>query len=80
MRSSVQTRRGTLGWTSGWGLDEQEHENVKDEKAKCFFVVRGWESMETLEQSIKKDAFKKAIPILLAWNAPFKMVGVCFAV
>ncbi|KAH8703017.1 hypothetical protein BGW36DRAFT_354456 [Talaromyces proteolyticus] len=57
----------------GWVLEEQDHENVKGEKARCFLVCRGWESMDHFEQSVKTDAYKKAIPILLAWNAPWKM-------
>lgn len=72
--------KGTVSWAFGWVLEEQEHENIKGEKAKCFFVTRGWESMDFFEQSVKNDAYKKAIPLLLAWNAPWKMVGVCFTV
>lgn len=72
--------KGDVGLAFGWVLEEQEHENIKGEKAKCFFVTRGWESMDHFEQSVKNDAFEKAIPLLLAWNAPWKMVGVCFAV
>lgn len=69
--------KGDLGWAFGWVLEEQEHENIKDEKAKCFLVMRGWESMGHFEQSVKTEAYKEAIPLLFAWNAPFKMVGVC---
>ncbi|GAM43685.1 hypothetical protein TCE0_060r18696 [Talaromyces pinophilus] len=57
----------------GWVLEEQSHEDVKGEKAKCFLVSRGWTSMDHFEQSVKTDAYKKAIPILLGWNAPWKM-------
>jgi heme-degrading monooxygenase HmoA len=70
--------KGTVSWAFGWVLEEQEHENIKGEKAKCFFVTRGWESMHHFEESVKNDAYKKAIPLLLVWNAPWKMVGVCF--
>jgi hypothetical protein len=72
--------KGSVGWAFGWVLEEQEHENVKGEKAKCFFVTRGWESMDYFEQSVKNDAYKDAIPLLFAWDAPWKMVCVCFAV
>jgi hypothetical protein len=72
--------KGSAGWAFGWVLEEQEHENVKGEKAKCFFVTRGWETMDYFEQSVKNDAYKDAIPLLFAWNVPWKMVCVCFAV
>lgn len=65
---------GSLAW--GWVVEEQEHEEIKGEMAKCFFVARGWESMDFFEQSVKTAAYKEAIPILFAWNAPFKMVSV----
>ncbi|KFZ11349.1 hypothetical protein V501_04807 [Pseudogymnoascus sp. VKM F-4519 (FW-2642)] len=65
--------KGDLGLSSGWVLEEQEHENIEDEKAKCFIIARGWESMDCFEQSVQNDAYKEAIPILFAWNAPWKM-------
>jgi heme-degrading monooxygenase HmoA len=76
-------RKGATGgesWAFGWVLEEQGHEDIRDEKAKCFFVTRGWDSMDLFQQSVQNDAYKEAIPLLLAWNAPFKMVGGCFAV
>lgn len=72
--------KGIADAAFGWVLEEQEHEGIQGEKAKCFFVTRGWESMDHFEESIKTDAYKESIPILLSWNAPFKMVSVCFAV
>lgn len=66
--------KGDMGLAFGWVLEEQEHEDIKDEKAKCFFVARGWESMEYFERLVKDDAYKEAIPLLLAWSAPFKIV------
>ncbi|KAF2261558.1 hypothetical protein CC78DRAFT_535571, partial [Lojkania enalia] len=66
--------RGNGTLTLGWVLEEQEHENIKGEKAKCFFVARGWETMRHFEESVKTDAYKEAIPLLFAWNTPFKMV------
>jgi hypothetical protein len=59
----------------GWVLEEQEHEDVKGETTKCFFICRGWESMYRFEQSLKTEAYQKAIPILFGWNTPFKMVS-----
>ncbi|KAF8856374.1 hypothetical protein BDZ45DRAFT_727537 [Acephala macrosclerotiorum] len=63
----------SVSWAFGWVLEEQEHEDIKGEKARSFFVTSGWESMDHFEQSVKNDAYKKAIPLLLAWNAPWKM-------
>ncbi|KAH8810793.1 hypothetical protein F5884DRAFT_668383 [Xylogone sp. PMI_703] len=71
--------KGNLSWASGWVLEEQEHRDIKGEKAKCFFVIRGWESMDHFEESLKNDAYKEAIPLLFAWNAPWKMVSPRFA-
>ncbi|RQM04648.1 hypothetical protein DH86_00003757, partial [Scytalidium sp. 3C] len=68
--------KGATGNSSlafGWLLEEQEHDENKGEKASCFFVIRGWESMDHFEQSVKHDAYKEAIPLLFAWNAPWKM-------
>ena len=72
--------KGDSGLVVGWVVEEQEVEGVDGEKARCFFVVRGWESMERFEESVKHDAYKEAVPILFAWNAPFKMVGSSFVV
>lgn len=72
--------KGNLSWASGWMLEEQEHESIKGEKAKCLLIARGWESMNFFEQSLQNDAYKESIPILFAWKTPWKMVGGCFAV
>ena len=72
----IKGAKGTASFAFGWVLEEQEHEAIKGEKAKVFFVTRGWESMDHFERSTKNDAYKEAIPILYAWNAPWKMVGV----
>lgn len=72
----IKGAKGGESWSSGWVVEEQEHEDIKGEKAKCFFVTRGWKNMDCFEQSIKSDAYKKAIPLLLGWNVPFEMVGV----
>lgn len=65
---------GSQGWASGWLLEDQTHESLDGEKAKCFCVMRGWDSMDHFEKSVKSDEYKKAIPLLFAWNAPWKMV------
>lgn len=72
--------KGELGWAFGWVIEEQEHEGIEGEKAKCFLVMRGWESMECFEESVKHNKYKEAIPILFAWGAPWKMVSGCVAV
>ncbi|KAF2648713.1 hypothetical protein K491DRAFT_698700 [Lophiostoma macrostomum CBS 122681] len=64
----------TAGLTMGWTQDEKEHADVKGEKARCFVVIRGWESMQRFEESTKTKEFREAIPILYSWNAPFSMV------
>jgi len=56
--------------------EEQEHESIEGEKARCFFVVRGWEGMEDFERSVQMEGFKEGIEILLGWKAPFERV--CF--
>jgi hypothetical protein len=70
--------KGTVSWAFGWVLEELDHEGIKGEKAKCCFVMRGWESMGLFEESVRNGAYKEAIPLLLAWKAPWKMVGGCF--
>lgn len=66
---------GDLGLVSGWIVEEQDHDDLKGEKAKCFFVSRGWESMRDFERSTGTEAYKRAVPILLGWNVPFKLVS-----
>jgi hypothetical protein len=70
--------KGELGWAFGWVAEELEHEGVEG-KARCFLVMRGWESMECFEESVKHDKYKEAIPILFAWGAPWKMVSGCLS-
>ncbi|KAJ5856461.1 uncharacterized protein N7529_010405 [Penicillium soppii] len=64
---------GSRGWASGWLLEEQNHEGLKGEKAKCFCVMRGWDSMDLFQKSLESDAYKEAIPVLFNWQVPFKM-------
>lgn len=75
---SIYTRNGVNGSTSsafGWVLEEQDHEDIKGEKAASFIVLRGWEAMRYFELSLETEAYKEAISILFGWKAPFKMVG-----
>ena len=65
--------QGSLAY--GWVQEEQTHADIPNEKAKCFLVTRGWEAMSGFEQSVQTEAYKEAIPILIAWGAPFKMVS-----
>ncbi|CAG5141391.1 uncharacterized protein ALTATR162_LOCUS923 [Alternaria atra] len=64
--------KGNGGLAYGWVLEEQEHKDVK-EKAKCFFVSRGWEGMQYFEDVIKTEEYKEAVQILLGWQAPWDM-------
>lgn len=67
---------GDGGLAYGWSPDELEHEDVKDEKVKPFVILRGWRSMQDFENLTKTETFQKdAIPVLLGWKAPFKMVS-----
>lgn len=65
---------GDEGGTSGWSSDDEDHPEIAGEKARCFFVMRGWRSMEHFERSVQTDAAKEAHPIVYGWNAPFKLV------
>lgn len=66
--------RGNGGVAVGWVLEEQEHESLKKgEKAKCFFVARGWEGMQSFDEVISTDVYKEAVGILLAWKAPWDL-------
>lgn len=66
---------GNLGLAFGWVLEEQEHGEVVGEKAKCFLVVRGWESMDAFEWLVGSEAYREAVQILFAWGVPFEMVS-----
>jgi hypothetical protein len=66
---------GDQGLVYGWLEEEQPHEDVDGGWATCFFVMRGWNSMDNFEASTNTEAYKEAIPLLFGWNAPFKMVG-----
>ncbi|KAK2589555.1 hypothetical protein QQS21_012768 [Conoideocrella luteorostrata] len=61
------------GLAFGWVVEELEHDDIKGDKAKCFTIMRGWGEMSHFEESLKQEAYQKAIQILFAWGAPFKM-------
>jgi hypothetical protein len=47
---------------------------VKGEKTKGFLVLVGWQLMAGFELCMKSESVKEALPLLMAWNAPYKMV------
>jgi hypothetical protein len=59
---------------TGWS-DEVTHPDIPGEKARCWTVCRGWETMEGFLKGLETEEFKRAIPILYAWGAPYKMVS-----
>lgn len=66
---------GDGGLAYGWSVDELDHDEVKEDKTRPFFILRGWRSMEDFDNLTKLEKFgKDAIPILMVWKAPFKMV------
>ncbi|KGO75138.1 hypothetical protein PITC_058080 [Penicillium italicum] len=71
---------GSRGWASGWLLEEQNHDGLNGEKANCFCVMRGWDSMDLFQKSLQSDAYKDAIPVLFNWQVPFKMFSGTFNV
>lgn len=66
---------GRVDLIFGWTLDDVEHEEIKDDKATSFIIVVGWHSMEAFERSLQREEFKNSIRILIAWQAPYKMVS-----
>jgi heme-degrading monooxygenase HmoA len=70
---------GNLGVASGWVEEPLTHESL-DEDATGFVVVRGWETMEDFENLLKTSEYAKAIPLLMAWEAPFEMVSFRFRI
>jgi hypothetical protein len=70
---------GDLGVASGWVDEPLTHESL-DEAATGFVVVRGWEAMEDFENLLKTSEYAEAIPLLMAWEAPFEMVSFRFRI
>lgn len=67
---------GRIGLSIGWGVEEQDNTEVKNEKAVPFFAMTGWRSMQQFEKLTKTDSFKEAAPILMGWGAPYQMVSI----
>ena len=71
--------RGDIGVAWGWVQEPLKPAGVaggeEHEEATGFVVVRGWESMQAFESVLKTEEYKEAIPLLLAWEAPFEMVS-----
>lgn len=67
--------KGDLGFAVyGWSVVEQVNE--AGEANRTFLIMRGWQSMKDFETLTKHEKFgQEAVPILLGWNAPFKMVS-----
>lgn len=68
--------RGNVGCAYGWTVEEVEHSDIKG-PARCFVVIRGWKDGHSFQKSVQTNAFKKAIQLLYAWKAPYKLVSVC---
>jgi hypothetical protein len=66
--------RGDIGVASGWVDESLTHESIQ-EPATGYLVARGWEAMEDFENVLKTVEYAEAIPLLLAWEAPFEMVS-----
>ena len=66
---------GAWDWTVGWTTEDADHEAIQGEKTRSFVVIRSWDSMAVFQAAMGSEAFKEAIPILSAWQAPYKMVS-----
>lgn len=69
---------GGTSWVADWLPKEHHHEDVKDEPTNSFLVIRGYDSMKQYEGSIQTEAFRKSLPILLAWKGHPKLVSLFF--
>jgi hypothetical protein len=68
--------RGDIGVAWGWVQESLSHESLGEgEEAMGFVVIRGWESMRDFENVLGTEEYKEAIPLLMAWEAPFDMVS-----
>lgn len=67
---------GATDFAFGWVDEEQKHADLKDEKAKVFFIARGWRDMYSFQRTLEQKAYKEAIPILFLWGVPFNMVSI----
>lgn len=72
--------KGDIGVAWGWVEESLKHESLGAEEATGFFVVRGWETMGDFENVLATPEYAEAIPLLLAWEAPFEMVSLLVCV
>ena len=72
---------GDQGLLAGWIENGPSHPDIDDSEGKtvattCFLVVRGWDSMKAYQEFVGREEFgKEYLPILLGWEAPFRMVS-----
>jgi hypothetical protein len=66
---------GTTGLIVGWTLDAQGTSELGDMPASCMFVIRGWDSQEAFDRSVRSEHAQKAFPIVFGWGAPHKLVS-----
>jgi hypothetical protein len=66
---------GTTGLIVGWTLDSQEMPELDGGPATSMFVIRGWESQESFDRSVRSEHAQKAFPIVFGWKAPYKLVS-----
>jgi hypothetical protein len=71
-RGSMQAC-GEVFLTTGWTTDAHGKEG---EETNSFMVVRGWEGMQRFEEAVSTKEFGEAVPILLGWGVPYKLVCV----
>jgi hypothetical protein len=64
---------GEVFLTTGW---TEEYTDEKGEQMKSYVIVRGWEAMEKFMEAVGTEEFKEALPILIGWGVPYKLV--CF--
>jgi hypothetical protein len=69
---------GTTGLVVGWTLNSQEMPELDGAPATCMFVIRGWDSQESFDRSVRSEHAQKAFPIVFGWGAPYKLVSCLF--
>jgi hypothetical protein len=74
-RGSMQAC-GEVFLTTGWTVGAEGKEGEGEGEIKSFVVVRGWEGMQRFEEAVSTEEFREAVPILMGWGAPYKLVCV----
>jgi hypothetical protein len=64
---------GEVFLETGWTLEYNSYTSGI-QRMKSFVVVRGWESMEKFLEAVATEEFKEAVPILMGWGMPYKLV------